>query len=113
MITLEKELLWSTNECFDVEAVKLTFDDETISLIKKAQEFLIENPTFDKVVMYFDGYEFIEEDEPFVNLRSDVNQLYVFTGAVMFYCQSKYDSADQFEFDYVLNPEIGLPVREN
>jgi len=112
MVTVEKAVMWQSNECYDVEAVKLSFSDDDIALIKKAQEFLINNPSMYKVVYYFDGYEFVEEDDdPFIEMRTDVNQLYIFTGSVMFYCQSKWDSADQFEFDIVLNPEIGLPER--
>jgi hypothetical protein len=108
MITVEKAIAWQSNDCFDVEAVELTFSDEDIALIKKAQEFLINNPSMYKVVYYFDGYEFIEEEDAFIDLKTDVNQLYVFKNEVMFYCQNKYDSADQFEFDYVTNEELGL-----
>ena len=112
MITLKKEMLWSSNDYWTIDEVELYFDDKTIEKIKKFQEILIKNPEMDKIVFYFHDYEFEQEEDAFIEIKCDVSQLYVFKGSVLFYCQDKWDSANQMEFDYVLNSELGLSVRE-
>lgn len=108
MITLKKEMLWYSNECWTIDEVELYFNEKTISLIKKSQEILIKNPEMDKIVMYFDDYEFEQEEDAFIEIKCDVAQLYVFKGSVLFYCQDKWDSSNQMEFDYIQNSELGI-----
>jgi ADP-dependent phosphofructokinase/glucokinase len=108
MITLEKEIIFSTNDYWTADKVNIVFDDDHIKTIDKARKILNENKDFERISIHtYDRFELITDDNTTVD---DVEQglFYVYTTGFVFYCQSNWDSSNQMESDWFVFSDLGL-----
>ena len=97
-VTLKLEIDWSTDEWSGTEGIEVTITEKDMQVIKQARAFmagLIDKQmitSMNKVCVWVDAQPFGDD-----SVRSDVNELRIYSGEIYVYCQSKYDASVQWE----------------
>lgn len=119
-VTMSKELIvevgFSTDPMWEVSHFGLEFSDEDLKKIRKHQAYLQDNPDIFKVVMYFDGECFSDEDKTESDFRADGGELFIFKDTVYYFTQSRYDASLQYESQEITNEMLwgdDVPFIEN
>lgn len=107
---MTKELIvevgFSTDPMWEVSHFGLEFSQEDLLKIRKHQAYLQDNPDIFKVVMWFDGECFSDEDKTPSDFRTDGGELFIFKERVYYYTQSRYDASFQYESQEITNEEL-------
>jgi hypothetical protein len=114
-IKITKKVVFHTNDYTKPPTiVKMEFNDEMISIIKKAVRYLNESKNAVHCVCLEFGADLYGEDdgkEKESEWFPTAEHLKVYHGCRMFYyAQSKYDCSDQIESDEINPEEIGIDV---
>jgi hypothetical protein len=107
---MTKELIvevgFTTDPMGEISHFGLDFSEKDLQLIKKHQIYLHENPDIFKVVMFFDGECFADEDKTPSDFKTDGGELFIFKERIYYYTQSRYDASYQYESQEITNEEI-------
>jgi hypothetical protein len=103
-----QEVIFCSNEYSDPPThFEINLTQEDIDKIKKCKKFIEDNPEISNIRLYakdVTGLDYDEETKEYIETgwRSDVHYYTVFSDAVYFYAQNKYDSGDYIETDVTI-----------